>query len=134
VERLTYLALLLGWALPVVALHWLVGARVLRRNARLLVVAVLVPAIYLSLADAVAIGSGVWQISAELTLGLRLGSLILEEAIFFLLTCVMVAQSVVLFLSAEARANGLRLLRRLLRRPDRPPTTARASEREGSTG
>ena len=115
-ERLTYLALLLGWALPVIGLHGLVGAPELRARWRLLLVAVFVPTVYLSAADAVAIGSGVWSISVELTVGWRLGSLVFEEAVFFLLTNVMVAQSVVLFLSPAARARAWRLARRISRR------------------
>jgi lycopene cyclase domain-containing protein len=110
-DRLTYLALLIGWAAPVIALHWLVGAPELRARLRLLAVAVLVPTAYLSLADSVAIGSGVWSISEELTLGWRAGSLVFEEAIFFFLTNVLVAQSIILFLSASTRARLQRLIR-----------------------
>jgi len=119
-ERFTYLALLLGWALPVIGLHWLVGAPELRARLRLLAVAVLVPTVYLSLSDATAIGSGVWAISEELTVGLRLGGLVFEEVVFFFLTNVMVAQSVVLFLSPTVRARALGLPRRFaLPRPQR---------------
>jgi lycopene cyclase domain-containing protein len=109
-DNLVYLALLLGWALPVLALHWIVGAPELLARWRLLVVAVGVPTVYLSVADAVAIGSGVWSISEELTLGLRAGSLVFEEVLFFLVTNLLVAQSVVLFLSPGARARADRLL------------------------
>ncbi len=119
-ERLTYMALLLGWALPVIGLHWLVGARELLARRRLLAVAIAVPTVYLSLADAAAIGSGVWSISEELTLGWRLGSLVFEEAVFFFLTNVMVAQSVLLFLSPTARARAWSLVRRFPWRNRRP--------------
>ncbi len=117
-ERFTYLALLLGWALPVIALHWLLGAPVLRARLPLLAVAVLVPTAYLSLVDATAIGAGVWAISEELTVGLRLGSLVFEEVVFFFLTNVMVAQSMVLFLSPTARSRILQLTRRRTERKD----------------
>ena len=127
-ERLTYMALLLGWALPVIGLHWLVGARELLARRRLLAVAIAVPTVYLTLADAAAIGSGVWSISEELTLGWRLGSLVFEEAVFFFLTNVMVAQSVLLFLSPTARARAWALARRLARRP------APAAAREAGPG
>jgi lycopene cyclase domain-containing protein len=115
-ERFTYLALLVGWAGPVIALHWLVGAPELIRHRRLLAVAIAVPTVYLTTADAIAIGSGVWAISEELTIGLRAGSLVFEEAFFFFLTSVMVSQSTVLFLSASARERALRMARRLLGR------------------
>lgn len=117
--HLTYLALLAGWAAPVIALHWIVGARALRARLRLLAVAVIVPTAYLSLADAAAIGSGIWSISEQLTIGVRVGSLVFEEVVFFFLTNVMVAQSIVLFLSPSARARAWRLGRRMLRRDKR---------------
>src|SRR5437588_472349 len=97
VERFTYLTLLAVWALPVVGLHWLVGARTLRRHWRVLVLAVGIPSAYLSAADGIAISAGAWHISDRLTLGLRWHGLVLEEALFFLLTNLMVAQSVILF-------------------------------------
>ena len=114
-ERFTYLALLFIWAAPVIALHWIVGAPELRARLRLLAVAVLVPTLYLSLADAVAIGSGIWSISQDLTVGWRVGSLVFEEVVFFFLTNVLVAQSLVLFLSRSARSRADRILRSLLR-------------------
>jgi lycopene beta-cyclase len=119
-ESLTYLLLLLVWAAPVIALHWLVGARELFARFRLLAVAVLVPTVYLTLADAFAIGSGVWSISDTLTAGVRAGSLVLEEAIFFFLTNLLVAQSIILFLAPSARGRAARLVRRR-GRPAAPP-------------
>jgi lycopene beta-cyclase len=110
-ENLVYLSLLLGWALPVIALHWVFGAPELLARWKLLLVAVAVPTVYLSLADAVAIGSGIWSISEELSIGLRAGSLVFEEALFFLMTNVLVAQTIILFLSPSARGRAERLLR-----------------------
>lgn len=126
-ERLTYFALLIGWAAPVIALHWAVGAPELRARLKLLAIAVLVPTVYLSLADAVAIDAGVWSISEELTVGWRVGSLVFEEALFFFLTNVLVAQSIVLFLSRPARDRADRMARSVLRRLTR--AKARPEER-----
>lgn len=120
--RFTYLALLLVWALPVLALHWAVGAPELRRHARLLLAAVLLPSVYLAVADGIAITAGAWHISDRLTLGVRWRGFVLEEALFFLLTNLMVAQSVVLFLAPEPGERVRRWLRGLRRgaaiRPD----------------
>lgn len=113
-DNLVYLTLLFGWALPVIALHWIVGAPALLARWKVLLVAVSVPTVYLSLADAVAIGSGIWSISEELSVGLRAGSLVFEEALFFLLTNLLVAQSIVLFLAPSARARAGRLFRACL--------------------
>jgi 15-cis-phytoene synthase/lycopene beta-cyclase len=104
-EQYTYLALLLGWALPVIALHWLVGASELRGHARVLIPAIVLPTLYLATADAIAISAGAWHISDRLTVGLRWRGLVFEEALFFLLTNVMVAQTVVLFLVPQPRAR-----------------------------
>lgn len=132
-ERFTYLALLIGWAAPVIALHWIVGAPELRARLKVLAIAVLVPTVYLSLADAVAIGSGVWAISEELTVGWRAGSLVFEEALFFFLTNVLVAQSIILFLSPSARDRADRIARSLLRRP-RPPAAVRDERSDAVDG
>jgi lycopene cyclase domain-containing protein len=117
----TYLTLLIGWAAPVIALHWVFGAPELRARLRLLSAAVLLPTLYLSIADAAAIGSGVWSISEELTVGWRVGSLVFEEVVFFFLTNVLVAQSIVLFLSPSARDRAERGVRSLLRQRPSPP-------------
>jgi lycopene beta-cyclase len=92
----TYLVFELLWALPVLALQAIVGGRGLVARGRVLVVAVLLPTIYLSIADSVAIAHGIWLIHGDRTAGLRLGNLPIEEVIFFLLTNAMVAQSVIL--------------------------------------
>lgn len=133
-ERFTYLLLLLGWASPVIALHWLVGAPELRARRRLLAVAVLLPTVYLTLADALAIGAGVWSISDQLTLGWRAGSLVFEEALFFFLTNVLVAQSIILFLSPSARERARAILLRGLRRGRKAPPADGAGTADGPAG
>jgi lycopene cyclase domain-containing protein len=110
----TYLLLELVWAVPVLALHWAFGASALWRRRGAILLATLIPTAYLSLADAVAIHSGIWAISPARTLDLRAGSLVLEEVIFFLLSNLMVVQSLVLILDSDARELALRRLRRLL--------------------
>jgi lycopene cyclase domain-containing protein len=97
----TYLLFELTWALPVIAIQWLVGPGCLWASRRLLLSAVGVVTLYLSLADALAITGGIWSISPARTLGLSLGPLPLEEALFFLVTNVMVVQSIVLIRSDE---------------------------------
>jgi lycopene cyclase domain-containing protein len=132
VERFTYLLLLLGWALPVIALHWAAGAAELRRHGRLLAIAIAVPTLYLAAADAIAISNGAWHISDDLTVGLRWRGLVFEEALFFLLTNVMVAQSVVLFRSRETRARVAGWLRRVARRDNRSAGRARSKRQPNS--
>jgi len=66
--HLTYLGMELIWALPVIALQWIIGHRTLRTHLRLVLTAVLLPTLYLSMADALAIRVGIWTLNPELTL------------------------------------------------------------------
>ncbi len=94
-ERFTYLALELGWALPPILLQWLVGWWLFKRQRRAWLLGILIPTIYLSLADSMALGI-VWTISPSRSLGLLIGNVPVEEILFFLLTNTLVVQSVIL--------------------------------------
>lgn len=91
-----YLGAILLWACPVAALQWAVGGPHLWRVRRTLLVAVAVPTAYLWVADATAITLGLWRLSPVHTTGLTVLSLPVEEALFFLLTNVLVVQGVLL--------------------------------------
>jgi lycopene cyclase domain-containing protein len=94
-ERLTYIALELGWALPPIILQWLVGWRLLQRERRAWLLGILIPTVYLALADSTALGV-VWTISPAKSLGIFVGNVPVEEVVFFFLTNTLVVQSVVL--------------------------------------
>ena len=94
--HVTYLVFELVWALPVLALQWLIGARALWRGRRTLLLGILIPTLYLSWADSVAISQGIWTLHANRIVGVKVGVLPIEEALFFLLTNAMVVQSVLL--------------------------------------
>ncbi|CAN5794212.1 lycopene cyclase domain-containing protein [soil metagenome] len=97
-ERGTYLGLILAWACPVLAAQWAyAGHRVVER-LRASVLGVAVPTLYLWVADAVAIRLGIWDITPRFTFGLRPFGLPIEEAVFFLVTNVLVVQGLILFL------------------------------------
>lgn len=105
--RWTYLAHLLVWTLPVLLgqaalLRWRYGtetAAVLR--------AVLPPAfvvtIWLVAADHLAIDAGIWRFAPDLLLGIRLGAVPIEEALFFLITNLLVAFGLALLVPERAR-------------------------------
>jgi len=95
--RTFYLGAILAWAGPVLALQWAVGWRHLLARRRFLAVGVLVPSTYCWLVDRVAIELGVWTISARLTTGVAPGGLPIEEAVFFFVTTLFVAQGLVLY-------------------------------------
>jgi lycopene cyclase domain-containing protein len=86
-----YLGLELAWALPPFALQLAVGADVLLRHRRRVGLAILGLTLYLSAADFLAIGAGVWTIDPAQSLNLFLGGVLpIEELVFFLMTNVLV--------------------------------------------
>jgi putative membrane protein len=105
----TYLGLITAWALPVLALQWGFGGDLLLRRWRLVAWAALVPTVWLWFADRIAIGSEIWWISAPLTTGLAPLGLPIEEALFFLVTNLLVVFGMTMALdeAALARARSL---------------------------
>ena len=101
----TYVVFLLGWAMPVIAWQWWVGHRVLRASWRILVLGVLIPTVWLASADVLAIRLGIWSFNPELTLGIWIGGLPLEEGLFFLITNVMVVQGILLVAAPRPAAT-----------------------------
>jgi len=95
----TYLILEVAWGLPVLALQWLAGYRLLWRRRRLLLAGLCIMTTYLVVADAVAIGAGIWTLHANRIIGWHVGDVPIEEIIFFLLTDAMVMQTALLLLS-----------------------------------
>jgi lycopene cyclase domain-containing protein len=93
-----YLGLVLAWAAPVLSLQWILGAPTLWAMKRIWLMGVLVPTLYLWVADRIAIGNGIWQIADRYTTGLELFGLPIEEATFFLVTNLLVVQGISLFL------------------------------------
>lgn len=98
-EAGTYMGLILAWAAPVVALQWLYMGPSIWRLRRAVVPAILLPTVYLWVADWVAIDQGIWFISERFTLGWNPLGLPVEEATFFLVTNVLVVFGAVLFLA-----------------------------------
>ncbi|MDA0378839.1 MAG: lycopene cyclase domain-containing protein [Bacteroidetes bacterium] len=91
-----YMGLIVTWAAPVLALQWGVGGHHLWRMRRLILWACALPSVYLCIADAIAITSGVWVISERTSTGILMGPLPIEEAIFFIVTNLLVVQGVLL--------------------------------------
>jgi lycopene cyclase domain-containing protein len=97
--RYLYLGLILGWALPLAALMYLAIGHEVRRYARATFIAIAAPTLYLWVADRFAIGTGIWSIAEAYTTGLHLVGLPVEEAVFFLVTNILVVLGVLLFLA-----------------------------------
>ncbi|OZC04131.1 hypothetical protein BSZ36_14755 [Rubricoccus marinus] len=105
-----YLGLLLVWAGPVLTLMWAVGGEMLWARRRLLVWAAMLPTLYLCVADRIAIELGIWSLTDATRTGVEIAGLPLEEAVFFLLTNLMVVQG--LALCEPSRASTLPAMRR----------------------
>jgi lycopene cyclase domain-containing protein len=106
--------------LPII-LQTAVGADLLWHQRRLVAAALLPAVVYLSAADALAIGSGTWTIDPAQSTGVMLGALPLEELIFFTLTNMLIVFGMTLLLSyrtvlARLLTDGVRR-----RSPQRDP-------------
>lgn len=95
--KYTYALLILGWALPVIAGQWLLGAHSLCQHRRLLLWGISLPTFYLWIADSFALYEGIWHIAQPTSTGLLLFDILpIEEALFFLVTNTMLALGFVL--------------------------------------
>lgn len=101
--RLLYLPFLLVWALPVVIGQWLIGWRMLWRWRSVWMPLVPILTVYLSLADAVAINALIWRFDAHALIGVWIGSVPIEEVLFYCFTSAMLAQGFVLFWAGSRR-------------------------------
>lgn len=98
-----YFALIAVWAAPVCLFQWWFSPRYLATNRKLLLAAIAPPTLYLALADRYAIAEGIWSITDATRSGLYVVGLPVEEALFFLMTNVMVVQGLVLLLQRNER-------------------------------
>jgi lycopene cyclase domain-containing protein len=95
----TYLALILAWALPPIALQFAFGADILWHYRKLVTLTVLPAFLYLSVTDSLAIASGTWTIDPLQTTGLFVAALPIEEAVFFLMTVLLIGFGLTLTLA-----------------------------------
>lgn len=107
---MTYLALILAWALPPIAIQLFFGADILSKHRGLVLSSITLLTIYLSIADSLAIASGIWTIEPATSTGLFIGPLPIEEAVFFAVTASLLVLGLTLVLAEESRARlvGLR--------------------------
>lgn len=93
-----YLGLILAWAPPVLAgMSW-IGASKIWDERRRVLASIAVPTVYLWFADRMAIGEGIWYIADETRLRFDPLGLPIEEALFFLVTNVLVVCGLAMFL------------------------------------
>ncbi len=99
----TYLSLIAAWALPPIMLQLAYGADILWHHRKLIALAIFPVFLYISTVDAMAISSGTWTINTRWSLGLFIGPLPIEEAVFFLSTTVIIVFGLALFLGDLGR-------------------------------
>jgi lycopene cyclase domain-containing protein len=96
----TYLSITLFWALPPIVIQLLFGADILWQYRKLVFWAILIPGVYLSLMDIIALQETTWSISPGQTTGiLFFGILPLEEVVFFFITNIMITFGMTLLLA-----------------------------------
>jgi len=92
-----YMGLILAWCGPVLAgMSFLCANRFWRRGGELLM-AISVPTVYLWVADRMAISWGIWDIADQYSLPFEPFGLPIEEAVFFLVTNLLVVQALIMF-------------------------------------
>ena len=116
----TYLAITLTWALLPIGLQLAFGADILWHHRKLVALTIFPMTLYLSLADSLAIYSGTWTISPAQSTRIFIGSLPIEEAIFFLMTNILIGFGLTLLLANESTKRVVSLsdkmkVRRLIR-------------------
>ena len=95
--RWLYLGLILVWSVPPLALHWCYGGETLWQARRVLAASLAAASIYLWAVDRAAIELKVWSISPVHVTGWELLGLPIEEAVFFVVTNLLVLQGMLLF-------------------------------------
>jgi lycopene cyclase domain-containing protein len=138
-DQLRYLGLLLVWAAPPLALQRGVAGDLLRRRQLDRAVIGLPVVAWLCLADRLALADGVWVISPATSTGVLLLGLPVEEALFFLLTVLLVTDGLVLATDDRALARVRALVqhfsRLAVRRSALPARSERGARRTSdSTG
>jgi lycopene cyclase domain-containing protein len=104
-QKGNYLGLELIWALPPIALQLAVGADILWHYRYAVFGMIATGTIYLCFVDSVGILSGTWTINPLKTTGIMVGAIPLEEALFFLLTNILLVGGLVLGLSRLTKAR-----------------------------
>jgi lycopene cyclase domain-containing protein len=107
----TYLSITLFWALPPLIIQILFGADILWHYRKLVFWSIVIPGMYLSLMDIVALQETTWSISPSQTTGiLFFGILPLEEVLFFFITNIMITFGITLLLAdvSQERFAGIR--------------------------
>jgi lycopene cyclase domain-containing protein len=116
----TYLSITLFWALPAILPQLLFGADILWHYRKLVFWAIMIPGVYLSLTDIVALKETTWAISPTQTTGiLFFGILPLEEVVFFFITNILITFGMTLLLANVSERKFAAIKKYVLRNTNR---------------
>ena len=101
-----YLGLILAWGCPVLLGMWVYAGAFIWHYRWPCFVALIIPTVYLWIADALAIRWGIWNIADRYSLNIDPLGLPVEEATFFLMTNLLVVQGAMLFLFGDRIAEA----------------------------
>ena len=128
IQSVVYLSLIVVWALPPILFQLAFGADILWHYRRLVLWAFIPMTLFLCMGDALAIGSGTWTIDPAQSTGILLLGLPIEEALFFLVTNMLVVFGVTLVLARESHQRAPKALMTIL--PQWKPSPGMNSARE----
>lgn len=111
----TYLSLILAWSMPPMILQSVFGADILWHYRKLVILTVLPVFLFISAADSMAIHSGTWTINPAQSLNFFIGALPVEEAIFFLVTAMMISFGMTLCVASAGQSRWRDWVERLSR-------------------
>jgi lycopene cyclase domain-containing protein len=109
-----YFSLILVWALPAIALQLAFGADILWHFRKLVALATLPVFLYISAVDSLAISSGTWTIHSAQSMRIFIGTLPIEEALFFLTTVMLICLGLTLTLAQASQARWMTLVNQIL--------------------
>ena len=102
-NSMTYLSIILFWAVPAIIPQMAFGADILWHQRKLLAWTILPMVLYLSFTDSLAIATGIWTINPAKSTGIFIGKLPLEEGVFFLVTILLISFGVTLLTAKESQ-------------------------------
>lgn len=98
-----YLGMLLAWGGPVLALQWGVSGPLIWARRSSLRLGVGICSAYLWVADRIALSAGIWEIHSTYVTGLAPLGLPIEEALFFLITNLLIVQGLIMLADPASR-------------------------------
>ncbi len=105
-----YLLLILFWGVPIVGLQWILGFSILKSERITLITSLFFLTIYFWIADSIAIYKSIWVLPPETITNIKIMNILpIEEALFFLITNIMVVQGYILF----TKVNKISFLRKM---------------------